>query len=191
MEQRDLLKYVIEVLERSRLDYMLVGSFASAYFGEPRQTFDIDIVIDLPRERIADLSAAFPPPQFYLSGSAMDEAIRLGRQFNVIDFTSGYKIDFMLVRKDDWGRAQFARRQLNPLLSDQMAYTAAVEDVILGKLWYYEEGGSDKHLRDIAGILRVHRQPVDHEYIERWVTVLGFQNAWSAVKEKVAEPDSE
>jgi hypothetical protein len=29
----------------------------------------------------------------------------------------------------------------------------APEDVILGKLIYYNEGGSDKHLRDIAGIL--------------------------------------
>ena len=96
----------------------------------------------------------------------------------------------MLARKDAWGREQIARRQLNPLLSDQKAFTATVEDIVLGKLWYYEDGGSDKHLRDIAGMLRIHRQPIDFAYIDRWVNVLGFQTAWTAVKVKVAKGDS-
>ena len=32
---------------------------------------------------------------------------------------------------------------------------AAAEDVILKKLWFYQLGESDKHLRDIAGMLKI------------------------------------
>jgi len=35
------------------------------------------------------------------------------------------------------------------------AYFASQEDVILKKLEFYREGGSEKHLRDIAGNLKV------------------------------------
>ncbi len=46
MDQAELLRYVIDVLEAQELNYMVVGSFASAVYGEPRLTHDIDIVVD-------------------------------------------------------------------------------------------------------------------------------------------------
>ncbi|HEX4145053.1 MAG TPA: hypothetical protein VHY91_16220 [Pirellulales bacterium] len=36
MEQSDVLRYVLEVLEAQGLQYMLVGSLASGVFGEGR-----------------------------------------------------------------------------------------------------------------------------------------------------------
>jgi len=43
MEQDELLKYAIAVLERRGLRYALVGSFASGIWGETRFTPDMDI----------------------------------------------------------------------------------------------------------------------------------------------------
>ena len=42
----------------------------------------------------------------------------------------------------------------------------APEDVIIGKLWYFSEGGGERHLRDIAGILRISGEKVDRSEIE-------------------------
>jgi hypothetical protein len=144
----------------------------------------LDIVLELFADQIESFAAEFPPPDFYPSVPAVREAVRHADQFNVIHFASGYKVDFMLARRDEWGREQLHRRMRVPILSDLDAYAASAEDVILGKLWYFDEGGSDKHLRDIAGMLRMTEADLDRGYIERWADALGYRAAWDAVVER-------
>jgi len=64
MDQADLLRYVISVLESQQLTYMLVGSYASSIYGEPRFTHDIDIVVHLAPDAANRLCDAFPSPDF-------------------------------------------------------------------------------------------------------------------------------
>src|SRR5262249_62341679 len=80
--------------EAEGIDYMVVGSFASAAFGEARFTNDIDIVARLDEARAVKLCAAFPKDEFYLSDRAALEAVRTRRQFNVIHPASGNKVDW-------------------------------------------------------------------------------------------------
>ena len=181
MEQLDLLRYVIESLERLDLKYAVVGSFASGAYGEPRFTQDIDIVVDLRSGQITDFCRCFPGPEFYLSEPAVRDAVQRKRQFNVIHPTSGNKVDFMLERADPWGRNQLARRQATQIFPDRIAYLASPEDVILGKMLYYGEGGSEKHLRDITGILRVNGDQVDRHYVADFAEQLGVSEIWKAV----------
>ena len=61
--------------------------------------------------------------------------------------------------------------------------------MIVGKLWYYSEGGGDRHLRDIAGILRVTGEGVDRAEVERWARQLGYLEIWEAILTKVDAPD--
>jgi hypothetical protein len=186
VEQTDLLRHTIETLERLAIPYMLVGSFASTAYGEPRFTQDIDIVLDLTAAQIPAFCAAFPSPVFFLSEQAVREAVQHRFQFNVLHPTSGNKIDFLLPRSDAWGQTQWQRRQRIQLLPDREGFAARPEDVIIGKLWYYAEGGSEKHLRDIAGILRVSGAAVDQDEISRWAEQLGFTEVWQALQQKLA-----
>lgn len=187
MNQHDLLRMVIEALESRGIQYMLVGSYASAVFGEGRSTHDIDIVVRLSPAEAERLCNAFPAGEFYVSRPAALEAVRRGGQFNVIHPASGNKIDFLLARDDAWGRSQFARRVRRPLLPGCEAYIAAPEDVILGKLWYFHEGGSDKHLRDIAAMLQISGEEIDRAYIDRWAAQLGVEEPWQAALRRLAE----
>ncbi len=186
MEQIDLLRHALDTLERLAIPYMLVGSYASTTYGEPRFTQDIDIVLELALASIAAFCAAFPAPEFFLSEQAVREAVRAQFQFNVLHPSSGNKIDFILPRRDEWGQTQWQRRQRVQLLPDREGFTARPEDVILGKLWYYCEGGSEKHLRDIAGILRVSGAAVDQADITRWAEKLGVAEVWQAILQKLA-----
>ena len=80
-----------------------------------------------------------------------------------------------------------ARRNRKLILADQETFIAAVEDVILGKLWYYQEGGSEKHLRDIAGIVQVSGDRLDRDYIEKWAKQLGFDEPWRMVLTRLSK----
>lgn len=96
---------------------------------------------------------------------------------------SGNKIDFMVARRDAWGREQLKRRQREQVYPEVLAYMASPEDIILAKLWYYQIGESEKHLRDIAAILQKADGEIqlDLEYIERWVLQLGLVAEWQAI----------
>jgi hypothetical protein len=50
---------------------------------------------------------------------------------------------------------------------------------------YYREGGSEKHLRDITGILKVSGQDVDMAYIQKWVGDLGLGDIWESILKRV------
>jgi hypothetical protein len=185
VDQAELFRYVIQALEDLHLTYMVVGSFASGAYGEARLTQGIDIVIDPTVQHIDRLCAAFPPDEFYVSREAALAALRPGGQFNVIHPGSGNKIDFMIARADAWGREQLARRRRLLLLPDQEGFAARPEDVIIGKMIYYAEGGSEKHLRDVAGILKVTGAEVDRGYVARWADQLGLVPIWEAILRRI------
>lgn len=185
MEQPELLRYAFQALERLRVPYMLVGSLASTLYGEPRMTRDIDFVIDLTVLGVEALCAEFPSPEFYVSLPAARQVAAQGGQFNVIHPSSGNKIDLMIARRDAWGREQLARRRRKEVLEGTTGFVASPEDVILAKLWYYQEGGSDKHLRDIAAMLQISGDVIDRNYIDRWAVQLELVEPWQAVVERV------
>jgi predicted nucleotidyltransferase len=189
MEQIDILRHTVDVLERLAVPYLIVGSFASIAYGESRFTQDIDVVVALEEKQVPEFMAAFPAPEFYLSEAAIRDAIRASFQFNVIHPSSGNKIDFILPRTGPWAALRMARGRHVRLLPDRDVRVAAPEDVIIGKLWYYAEGGGDRHLRDIAGILRVTGQGVDRAEVERWARQLGYLEIWQEIIRKVDAPD--
>lgn len=70
MEQSDLLPYVVAVLERLGVRYLITGSMASIAYGEARPTHDIDLVVELPPSRVDEFCRSFPSPEFYISEQA-------------------------------------------------------------------------------------------------------------------------
>ncbi len=61
------------------------------------------------------------------------------------------------------------------------AVFAAPEDVIIKKLQYFREGGSEKHLRDIVGVLKVQGDRIDRAYLTDWVARLGLGAEWQLI----------
>ena len=191
MEDKDLLRYAVEALERLGLRYLVTGSMATIFFGEPRFTIDIDIVVDLPPERIGEFCAAFPPEEFYLSEETVRRAVRSRGQFNIIHPSSGLKIDIMIPAGTLFDRSRFERAHRVRPEPDFDASFASPEDVIVKKLEYYREGGSEKHLRDITGVLRISGEKIDRFYIKEWAERLGLEDIWQMILERLepARPD--
>ncbi len=180
MELSELLRFAAGALDGIGIEFLVTGSMASIAYGEPRFTNDIDIVVRLRFDQVDALCRAFPSERFYVSRDAASEAVRDGGQFNVIHPASGLKIDFMVAADDAFNRSRFARRRMLDVAPPGEIPFAAPEDIILRKLQSYREGGSEKHLRDIRGILKLTGEEVDRAYLEAWVDRLGLRAAWDA-----------
>jgi len=52
MNLEEILKNVLEKLNKHKIAYMVTGSFASNFYSIPRTTFDLDIIIEPSMEKI-------------------------------------------------------------------------------------------------------------------------------------------
>ena len=59
------------------------------------------------------------------------------------------------------------------------------EYVVAAFLWYYTDGGSEKHLRDIVGILKRCGPLLDRAEVAAWAEKLGYSAIWNKVLEKL------
>jgi hypothetical protein len=187
MEQSELLRFVVVALESLGIPYFITGSVATIFFGEPRFTNDIDIVAALSPHLVDEFCAAFPPSDFYVSNEAARAAVASGTQFNIINPESGLKIDVITPADSSFRREEFGRvvrRRADAELGFDANF-ASPENVVLMKMQYFQEGGSEKHLRDIAGVLKLARQPIDREYIARWANVMGLTDIWQSIQSGV------
>jgi hypothetical protein len=181
MELPELLARLVSALERLQVPYLITGSVAAMAYGEPRLTNDIDVVVDINASHVSGLLAQFPADEFYLSDEAIHDALARRGQFNIIHPASGLKIDVMIQQGTAFERSRFSRTRLVYFADKQGGRFAAPEDVILKKMEYYREGGSEKHLRDIAGIMRVSAGTIDEPYIGQWADQLGLREVWDAI----------
>jgi hypothetical protein len=180
MPDPDLIALFVHPLGRLGIRYMVSGSVAVSLFGEPRLTHDVDVVVFLADADVARLPTAFAPPAFYLPPLdviAVERARERRGHFNVIHVASGLKADFYTSNRDplhDWAIA----RTRTVSLDGAPIAVAPPEYVILRKLEYFREGGSEKHLRDIRSIVAVSGDVLDHAALDAWVERLALEPQW-------------
>jgi hypothetical protein len=84
-----------------------------------------------------------------------------------------------------FNRSRLARARTVHPAADYTACFSSPEDVILMKLDFHRRGGSDKHLRDIASVLRVSSDQVDRAYVDSWADRLGLSETWHALLARI------
>jgi hypothetical protein len=183
-ELKAFFTYVVDVLERLGIPYMVVGGFAAIFYGEPRLTLDVDIVVDIKWEHIHPFVAAFPIPNYYLSEEGIRDSLQRRYPFNVIQPSTGAKVDLVPLPRDSFTLAAFQRRQR--MEYDREGHTAffiTPEDIVLAKLIAFRETGSDKHLRDARGVVMSQWGTLDLEAIRRGARTAGVLEEFEAVVE--------
>ena len=172
---------VRHALEVAGVPYMLTGSFASSYHGAPRTTQDVDIVIAPTLGSLNKLLKQFPEDAYYVSREAALQAYGAESLFNVVDLTSGWKVDFIVRRSRAFSIAEFERRREADLLGTTI-YIASAEDVVLSKLEWAKLSESERQIDDVAGIIRTQGDVLEVDYIDRWVDALKLQSEWARAK---------
>lgn len=188
MELAELLGRVTGVLDELGIPYLVTGSMATIAYGEPRLTNDIDVAVRLSAHQVGPLCDAFPEDEFYVAREAAVDAVGRGGQFNILHPESGLKVDVMVAEDSPFNASRFERGRAVAVAADVTAEFASPEDVVLKKLEYYRAGGSEKHLRDIAGVLRIVGPELDRAYIGEWAERLGVLELWEMVSRAAEAP---
>ena len=191
MEQNELTAFVGQQLTQVGIDFYITGSVASGVYGESRTTNDVDIVADVHETQVDPLLARFPEPDFYFSRDAALQAVRDRSQFNIIDKDSFIKVDVIVPAATAQAATRLSRRITRTLAPGVTLPVASPEDVIVMKLVFYEEGGSEKHLRDIAGILQNHRVRIDDSYVRSSARAMNVEAAWDVVLSRINDAAKE
>jgi hypothetical protein len=187
MEPSDLLRVVANVFETLGLRYFVTGSTVTIFFGEPRFTNDIDIVVNLPESQVIEFCRQFPKNEFYVSEVAAREAVVRKTQFNIVHPASGLKVDVIIPQENPYNQSRFSRARRVKAGDDLEPYFASPEDAIIKKLEFYREGRSEKHVRDIVGVLKTNTARIDADYISRWVEQMGLADIWSEILKKSSQ----
>ena len=191
-EQIEILRAMTgaQPLNRAGMRSVVTGSVAAIFYGEPRLTHDVDLIVLLREADIAALARAFPEPNFYVppAEAIAIEARREQRgHFIIIHNATGFRADFYLPGRDvmnDW--AIKSRRQVE--FAGETVVLAPPEYVIVRKLDYFREGGSEKHLRDIRSILSSSGTQLDQSVLHHWVQQRGLQAEWQRVSQPGRAP---
>ncbi len=172
-----IFQRITSALDQAGIAYMLSGSFASAYYGAPRSTQDIDLVVEATPAQLRTFVQSLSGDDYYVDLDAALEAHRRQSLFNVIDLATGWKIDLIIRKSRAFSQEEFRRRQLIKV-QDLALYVASAEDVIVSKLEWSKLAQSHRQIDDVAGILRMRWESLDHSYLEDWICELGLKAEW-------------
>jgi hypothetical protein len=189
MSAPEVLRRITQALENAGIAYMLTGSFASAHYGVPRSTQDIDLVIEATAAQLRTFVQSLPADEYYADLDAALEAQRKESLFNVIDLATGWKIDLIFRKSRSFSREEFGRRLVVDLQGLGL-FVATAEDVILAKLEWAKLGNSDRQIEDVAAILRLQSERLDRRYLERWIAELELNEQWSVARRAAGLPET-
>ena len=190
----DFVREVLDALEETSVTYVVGGAVAVWGWGEARTTRDLDVVVDLPVEQMAEFSKALEARgmlvpvevilDLYISPADLP--------INAIHMPTGYKLEVFLLRPEDTLRASALQRRLlvdfGPGIGE--AYVHSPEDLILYKLQYYRLGGQTKHIRDIGSIVAmVGDDSLEQDYLWQWIDRLELTEIWIEIRKQMVQSD--
>jgi hypothetical protein len=152
------LRPVVAALNQLGLRYYVGGSVASSFHGAARSTMDVDIVCEFSAEKVSAFVSRFGE-DFYISESAMREAILRKSCFNLIHLPTSFKVDVFVSRGRPFDKSSMDRATEESLGGDPPleARIATAEDSIISKLeWYRKTNAtSERQWEDVSRLIQL------------------------------------
>lgn len=173
--QEAFLKKLVRKMNEHDIPYMITGSISSSLHGCPRATQDIDIVIAPSEEQLMSFVESLGP-DYYVSIDTVRNAYVHDLMFNIIDNKYSWKADFIIRKKRPFSILEFDRRCLSKI-KDLNVWVTSPEDTILCKLEWAKESQSEKQFSDALGVILVHWDSIDRNYLQKWAKELHVEDS--------------
>jgi predicted nucleotidyltransferase len=164
------LQKVVDALNAEKIEYMIVGGFAVSYHNRARTTNDIDLVLQIYPGQIKGLLNHFPQWKDFET-SFMDD-VKRGMMFNIIDFDTGIRYDFMTFQDTIYSRTAFDRREA-VVFWGVNCFVSSKEDLIISKLKWYNMSPSEKQMEDLRFLLL--DASLNQDYLIKWTQQLKLE----------------
>jgi hypothetical protein len=171
------LRDICTRLESAKITYMLTGSLAMSFYARPRMTRDIDLVVALEGTQPASLASALGT-DYHADPSAIAEAFRAERPWNAIHLPTVVKIDLIPRKDTPYRRVEFERRR-RAMLAGVSLWIVSAEDLVLSKLEWLRESGSEQQRRDVRQLLAT---TLDRAYLGDWAARLSLDGLLNEVE---------
>lgn len=169
MNEIDVLRDVSLRLQRANIPLMLTGSMAMSYYAQPRMTRDINIVIAIEPGDVERIVALFRP-DYYVTEESIRESLAHESMFNLIHEESVIMVDCIIRKRSQYRQTEFERRQ-KISVEDFATFIVSKEDLIISKLSWARESGSEVQMRDVRNLLAT---GYDTNYLQHWTSELGL-----------------
>lgn len=173
---------VVEILNKMDIPYFLTGAMAVVYYGEPRTTYDIDLVIVMKNSDVKPMIENFEK-EFFIDEISIETAIKEKSMFKAMHKETGFKVDFWILGDDDFSKKRFMRRVKVEILGTAM-YLPSAKDAIISKLEWFKMSDIDKHYFDALGIYRIQKENLDMEYINNWCQKKSISEYWLKIQKE-------
>lgn len=181
--QPEFLEKLIGLIEAAGIPYAVCGSLGSSLYGQSRATNDADIIISPTENQLAALLKCLET-KYYLNTETALEAMKIRSMFNVIDNEFGWKADLIFQQDKPYQISKFKRRVRAKLWGIDL-WILTPEDVILSKLDWAKESGSEMQFRDVFGVVGLQWGKLDWDYLRHWAMILGVEKNLELVTEEV------
>lgn len=150
---------------------MISGSLAYNMYCIPRMSMDIDLVIELNMGNVHNFLDIFRIG-YYLDEETVIQEIKKTGMFNVIDHSTGFKIDFIIRKNTEYRLLEFSRK-IHKMLMDVPVWVVSPEDLVISKLAWIQELQSEMQSLDIRMLLML--PEIDRDYIDLWCKNLNLK----------------
>ena len=163
---------IVDLLEFSRIEYVVMGGMAVRALALPRPTNDVDLTISYPAELIPELLKSFESefiqvPEVYKNGW-LDEVdgMRLLKLKTWIDREHNVDLDIFLSESEF--QSSMLRRKIRMDVAGRTIWMVTPEDLVLLKLI----ADRPRDRIDVADVLFIQGE-LDRKYLIRWAASLG------------------
>lgn len=178
-EADDLIAALLPVTEVFRslgVRHYVGGSVASSFHGAIRSTMDVDLVCDLHASQVSSFVTSFGD-DFYVSRSAVEDAVRRRCCFNLIHLPTAYKVDVFVSRGRPFDMQAMDRATVEVLGAGgrMAAPIATAEDSIVSKLEWFRltNETSERQWEDVTKIVAVLGDSLDVGHMRRMAASIG------------------
>ena len=176
----DVVSIFAPLFTAAGVEWMVSGGVAAILYGEPRLTQDIDVVVAMEPRDAMRFAQQFPDTDFYcppVEVIAQETERDAFGHFNVLHLESDARADVYMAGNDLLARQGLATKRVVEVVGLTVPI-ASPEQVMLQKLRFRQRGASERHLRDVRGILRVMADAIDIAALEQMADVHGLEPQW-------------
>jgi hypothetical protein len=174
---------VVEALDSIAVEYMLVGSLSSNFYGVPRSTHDADFVVQFSQDSLHQLLERLGP-EFQLDRQMSFETVSMTTRHILRIANSPFIVELFRLSDDEHDLQRFRRRNQQKLQGHTI-WLPTPEDVIITKIKWSLNRKSGKDRDDVRGIIGQMSDKLDWNYIHSWADRHGTRALLDEIRSEI------